>query len=441
MRFPVFSKAHAGVALIRGCLEKLAWYAHRMASPQDIAGNSLDPAKIGNLVGTFKPYNGKPLFVTEVIFAGHVDETFCLTVDGTHTFYVYSGNSQYLIAANCDDGHNIKQGESKKIREGTVEWFRTSMLNRLNDMAKSCIIVIMQRVHEMDISGCILSDPESFNFTHLCIPNEIEKKPKPTSIGWKDPRTKKNQLFWPERLNAEQTAKLKKKMGIFAYAGQYQQRPSPAAGMIIDPASWKVWDEEYWPPFDFVVAGLDSAYTEKEENDPSGFTVWGVFRDEKTRQPMVMLMYSFSERLEMHDLVTRVADLCARMHVDKLLIEAKASGISVYQEMRRLFSRTVSCQLITPRGDKVQRAHAVAYLFDDGLVGYPKGKEYAVKVVDELAKLPKGENDDLCDSSTMVLNYMRNCGWLLTTEEGTGEVEMHRYGKVLQDESEPLYDV
>lgn len=343
----------------------------------------------------------------------------------------------------ADDLHNVKEGESKKVRESTVEWFRTSMLNRLNDMATSAIVVIMQRVHEMDVSGYILAEEnrDAFNFVHLCIQNEIERKPKATLIGWKDPRTKKNQLYWPARLNADQTAKLKKKMGIAAYTGQYQQRPSPAAGMIIGPASWKVWTEEYWPPFDFVVASLDSAYTEKEENDPSGFTVWGVFRDEKTRQPNVMLMYSFSERLEMHDLVTRVADLCGKMNVDRLLIEAKASGHSVYQEMRRLFSRTVACQLVVPKGDKVQRAHSVAYLFDDGLVGYPKGKEYAVKVVDEFAKLPKGEHDDLVDSGTQALNFMRNCGWLLTTEEGTGETEQYRYGKALQDELEPVYDV
>lgn len=340
-----------------------------------------------------------------------------------------------------DDPHNVKQGESKKIREGTVEWFRTSMLNRLNDMSTSAILVIMQRIHDMDVSGCILSDPESFNFVHLCIQNEIERRAKATIIGWKDPRTKKGQLYWPDRLNADQTAKLKKKMGVYAYAGQYQQRPTPAGGQIISESSWKIWEEAYWPQFDFVVASLDSAHTEKEENDPSGFTVWGVFRDEKTRQPMAMLMYSFSEHLQLHDLVTRVADLCTRMHVDRLLIEAKANGHDVYNEMQRLFSRVVACQLVTPKGDKVSRAHAVAYLFDDGVVGYPKGKEYAVKVVDELARLPKGEHDDLCDSATQALKFMRDCGWLLTMDEGTGETEQYRYGKALQDELEPVYDV
>ena len=125
-----------------------------------------------------------------------------------------------------------------------------------------------------------------------------------------------------------------------------------------------------------------------------------------------MLIYAWQERLELSDLVTRVAKLCTTFKVDKLLIESKAAGISVAQEIRRLFSREDwGVQLIDPgRGDKVARAYAVQHLFSDGMI-YAPDLEWADKLISQAVSFPKGAHDDLVDSMTQALTHLRTIGF------------------------------
>ena len=124
---------------------------------------------------------------------------------------------------------------------------------------------------------------------------------------------------------------------------------------------WNTWTAEAYPPMSFVLASLDTAFTEKTENDPSAMTIWGVFRHNTQDQPTrrterggaiidaatyaeetarVMLMTAWREWLEFHDLVEKVVKTCREMKVDHLLIEAKASGISVAQEIMGGYTST-----------------------------------------------------------------------------------------------------
>jgi predicted phage terminase large subunit-like protein len=224
-----------------------------------------------------------------------------------------------------------------------------------------------------------------------------------------------------------------------AAAGQLQQRPSPAGGGIFKRHWWKIWDDAAaiaqgvtpgnYPPMEYVIGVLDTAYTEKQENDYSAMTVWGLWRDRKGLSRL-MLMFGWHERLALNDLVTKVIGTCRKHRVDRLLIEAKASGQSAAQEIRRLMydeirSRTVSpmpttaafgIELINPRGgDKVARAHSVTALFEEGLIwapGFDDGtfRDWAELVVAECAVFPKGAHDDLVDSVTQAIRYLRNVG-------------------------------
>lgn len=301
----------------------------------------------------------------------------------------------------CDDAHNVKEGESERIREETVRWFRESIQNRLNDMEKSAIIVIMQRVHESDVAGVIISE---MDYTILMIPMEYEPGFTTGTPIWDDPREDEKQLAWPERFPFKVVERLKTDIGPIAYASQYQQTPVPRGGDIIKREYWQLWpDETPFPDFEFVLASADTAYTEKEENDPTGFTVWGIFKD-KSDQPKAMLIWAWAKRLELHGakvernvgetekeyekrssktwgLVEWLAYSCRRFHVDLLLIEAKASGITVAQEMQRLHGyEKWMTKTVTPVGDKVSRAHSVEPIFAQGIVFAPD-QQYAENVI------------------------------------------------------------
>jgi len=185
-------------------------------------------------------------------------------------------------------------------------------------------------------------------------------------------------------------------MGPYATAGQHQQSPEPRGGGVIKREWWQLWESASYPPFDYVIAAVDTAYTTKSENDPSAMTVWGVWsggdqtaivtrgmgalgeatilhRQYKQEHPKCMLMYAWNERLELHDLIERVRDTMETYGVHKLLVENKASGYSVAQEIRRAYGYDeFSVQVDRPKGvDKLARLYAIQHLFAEGMIYAP----------------------------------------------------------------------
>ncbi len=318
-----------------------------------------------------------------------------------------------------DDPHSVKEAESEVVRTNTVTWFRESMANRLNDLRESAVVVIMQRVHEGDVSGEILE--AGLPYVHLMIPMEYDgSRHCSTEIGWSDPREDDGELAWPERFPSEELDQFRSRP--FMWAGQYQQTPEPRGGAIFKRDDWQTWESKdgKFPQFDFLVASLDTAYETKQENDYSALTIWGTFRDIMD-QPCIMLVSAWRERLELNPLVVKVAASCKRFKVDRLLIEAKASGHSVAQEIRRLHGREDwAVHIVNPQGDKVARAHAVQHLFAQGLIFAPD-RDWADMVISEMAMFPKGTHDDLVDSSTQALKHLRDLGLAVRREEVKAE--------------------
>lgn len=128
-----------------------------------------------------------------------------------------------------DDPHSVKTAESEVVREGVVTSFREAAQNRMVDPLKSAIVVIMQRLHEGDISGWIAENAPGY--TRLVLPMEFEADRRcSTSIGFVDPRTEEGELLFPERFPKEVLERDKPILGEYAWAGQYQQRPAPREG-------------------------------------------------------------------------------------------------------------------------------------------------------------------------------------------------------------------
>lgn len=335
-----------------------------------------------------------------------------------------------------DDPNSVKAAESEAVRNETNFWFQEVVPSRLNEIETDPIIVIQQRVHESDVSGLILA--EGLDYEHLCLPMHYEPDRKcHTSIGFEDPREEDGELLFPERFSEAAIQKMVKQMGSdYAVAGQLQQRPAPRGGGIIKREWWQLWSadtleaqKQYlvktndmgdksvdYPPFTFIVASLDTAYTEKQENDSSALTIWGIWHT-TTGAPRIMLVGAWEERLGLNKLVNRVAKSCQRFKVDTLLVESKASGISVIQEIRRLYEEEPwSVISIDPKGDKVARMHTVEPIFSQGVI-YAPDTEWAEKVIGQVSTFPKGAHDDTPDSVSQAINWLRSGGWALRDEE------------------------
>lgn len=391
-----------------------------------------------------------------------------------------------------DDPHSVEGASSEAMRNTTKDWFLEAVPTRLNNPRKSAIVVIMQRLHEEDVSGIILE--KNLGYEHLMLPMEFDPERRcSTNIGFEDPRGEEGELLFPKRFPQEVVERDKLVMGPYASAGQFQQSPTPRGGGIIKRDWWQLWDDETansqglsscdkYPPMDYIVASLDPAYTSKQENDPSALTIWGVWQkggesarrilgrtgevvdyiDDRDTVPCVMLMFAWAKRLPIHGpdvernpneteaefrlrqqqnwgLVEWIVDSCSKYNVDTLLIESKGSGISVSQEIQRL-NRTLTwnVHLVNPgNADKVARAYAVQPAFSNGII-YAPDRAWADKVMTEAENFPKGKHDDLVDSTTQALKFMRERGLLRRPEEIVASIK----GEVnAPKSSKPVYDV
>lgn len=128
-----------------------------------------------------------------------------------------------------DDPHSVEAALSIAHRETALRVFQETLPTRLNNPDKSAIVIVMQRLHEADVSGFILED--DYGYEHLCLPMEFEPERRcTTSLGFTDPRTEDGELLFPQRFSRETVDRDKKIMGAMAVAGQFQQRPAPRGG-------------------------------------------------------------------------------------------------------------------------------------------------------------------------------------------------------------------
>lgn len=386
-----------------------------------------------------------------------------------------------------DDAHNIKESESEVVRQETVRWFRESMSDRLNSLTTGIIVVVMQRAHSEDVAGTILD--LQLPYCHLMVPMEFDwdrqvdedGKARETEIGWSDPRFIEHEpeqcngmLAWPERFPEDEVAALRTVKGPYAYAGQYQQAPAPRGGGIFKRAWWQVWDapDGKFPPLEYIIASLDGAFTEKESNSPSALTIWGIFIEPLLQRRRIILLHAWRKFLEFSGprieplavvtniegvdwppevplagdservskwkrenfrrrtmdkwgLVEWVADTCDRFKVDKLLIEAKASGMPAAEELTHRYpDRQWAIELQPVCGDKYSRALAVQPTFSQLMV-YAPVRDWAEMVIDEMEVFPKAKYNDLTDATSQAMKYLRDMG-LANTDKETAIEEVQR---------------
>jgi len=364
-----------------------------------------------------------------------------------------------------DDPHSVDGANSDAKRNTVTGLFKEAVTSRLNNPDRSAIVVVMQRLHEDDVSGIILSG--NMGYDHIMLPMRYDPgRAYATKLGYADPREEDGELLFPDRFPLEVVERDERAMGPYATAGQFQQQPEPRGGGIIKDLWWRLWDRPEYPPIEYIVASLDTAYTTKAENDFSALTVWGVFsgsdQTETTRSvdrygrtveiktsyqseslgpvPKLMLMYAFQVKLELHDLTKKVIDTCTRMRVDKLLIENKAAGHSVAQEIRRLMrTEDLPVQMYDPKTlDKTARLYAVQHIFAEGMV-YAPDKDWAEQVIRQCSVFPKGKHDDLVDTVSMSVGHLRQIGLLTRAPERLADLEdMKRF--VTHNAEAPLYN-
>jgi predicted phage terminase large subunit-like protein len=342
------------------------------------------------------------------------------SVGGTATG---EGGSRLIL----DDPHGAQAAQSEVMRESDLEWFDMVWSTRLNNPKTDAMVTVMQRLHERDISGHILEDIKGWE--HICIPAEWDGKSRKTVLGPYDPRKKKGELICPERFGAAEITMLKQLLGTYGTAGQLQQDPTPSEGGILKTQHFKLWPSASpLPPFEYILQSYDCAFTEKTTGDPTACSVWAIFTHKGERN--AMLIDAWDEHLSYPDLraravkdwtteyggMTKDSPYSRARRPDRILVEAKASGQSLLQDLR--LAKVPAVGYNPGQADKVSRAHQAAPTLELGLLWVPEsGKNpghpvsWAAAFLKQLGKFPVAEHDDYVDTFTQAIIYFKNDGW------------------------------
>lgn len=314
-----------------------------------------------------------------------------------------------------DDPHDARSAQSDAERESALSVIDDTLPSRFNDYKTGVWIVVMQRLHEADAAGHLIKKWGK-NCVHLCFPMEFE--PAHPHVSEIDKRVETGALLWQERWGPVEVAELKHDHTAYAYSGQYQQRPTPDGAGILPRVCWREWTAPELPDCEYVVQLWDTAYEKKEEADYSAMTTWGVFRHPTESRYCVILLSRIRERLSFPELRQRAKQAFEEFDPDRVLIEPKATGKSLIQELRRFGVPAAEWKPERSKAtgrevDKTARTHAASIVLHDGCVFYrPKNSrgdtlQWPLDVIEECAAYPRGEHDDLVDTCTMAWLWLR----------------------------------
>jgi len=364
-------------------------------------------------------------------YKAHFGDKFKLTDDQNQKQRFENDQTGYRIATSVggaltgdggdiiaiDDPHNSVEADSSKVREGVLEWWDQAMQTRLNDPQTGAFVIIMQRLHEQDLTGHILANELGNEWDHLCLPARYEighPTPNRSSLGFTDPRTEEGELLWSDRMDEKTLTTLERSLGSYAAAGQLQQRPSPKGGGILKASWWVPWEREELPEVSYVIQSWDTAFETKESSSYSARTTWGVFKHQGYDCLIVLDMWY--DKVNYPELRKLAQEAYDDWEPDAVLIEKKASGASLIADLRMA---GVPVLAYSPDRDKVARAHAASALLEDGRIYYPKRK-WAEDLISICAAFPAAKNDDVVDTATQAWLRLRK-GWFLGHTEDPDE--------------------
>ncbi len=313
-----------------------------------------------------------------------------------------------------DDPHDAKTAMySQTERENALNVFDFGVSTRLIESSSAAIIIIMQRIHQNDLSGYLL---KTGDWEHLMLPMEFESSRKcTTSIGFSDPRTKQDELLWPEYFTPDRVAQLKKTLRPIGVAGQFQQRPMPATGGIIELQWFKRYNVEpakyLWQE---IVQSWDTAQKENEIlNAPSVCGTW------VRTETGLYLIHVWRGWLSQPKLERKTVDLYNRFTPHRVIIEDKSSGQGLIQYLKECTN--IPVMAFEPCGDKVTRLSVESGAIESGNIWLPENASWVDCYLDELGSFPMSEFKDQADMTSQVLCYFRTHGAIKADAVSYGE--------------------
>lgn len=271
-----------------------------------------------------------------------------------------------------DDPHKADEASSDVIRKGVITNFQTTIESRVNS-PETPIVVIMQRLHEEDLSGWLLAGGNGEQWEHLCL------------SAWNDDGSP----LWPEKHSAERL-RVMEQAAPYVFAGQYRQRPAPPSGGVIKPDMLEVVDAV--PAGVRWVRGWDFGAT--VDGDPTAGGKLGMLPDGRF---IIGDMVREAVTTDARDKMLKNTTQADGPHVTVSLPQdpgqaGKSQALRFVQMLAGFIVKT------SPEsGDKVMRAEGLAAQINVGNVLMLRGS-WNKRLADEMRLFPNGKHDDQVDA-------------------------------------------
>lgn len=306
----------------------------------------------------------------------HGGVVYATGAEGTITGYGAGGmGDRFKGAIVIDDPHKAGEANSATMRQNVLDWFATTMESRKNN-PNTPIIVIMQRLHESDLAGWLLSGGNGEKWEHLNIPAINED----------------GSSFWPDQFPMYMLDRLKES-NSYVFSGQYMQRPAPIGGGVFKDSWIRHWS--VLPEIEYRMIYADTAMKTGEANDYSVFQHWAKGKDGK-----IYLLDMIRGKWEAPQLLSQARafwDKCTGQAggvLRKIKVEDKASGTGLIQQLRQ---GGVPVEGIQRDRDKMTRGYDAAPQVEAGNVLLPLRHECLSDLLHELSLFPVATHDDTID--------------------------------------------
>lgn len=301
-----------------------------------------------------------------------------------------------------DDPHSEQDALSTVAYDNTYEWYTSGPRQRLQP--GGTIIIVQTRWSKKDLTGRLIQ-----NMAMDSMSDQWEVVEFPAILPNDKP-------LWPEFWQIEELLKVKASLSPVKWNAQWQQNPTSEAVAMIKREWWQPWENKDVPNLDYIVQSYDTAYSKKETADYSAITTWGVFEPKPNGEQHLIMLDAKKGRWSFPELKQIALEENEYWEPDLMLIEAKASGQPLADELRLLNLPVTTFSPGRRKGgggvDKTMRMHIVSPIFESGKVWYPEGEKFADDVIEEVASFPNGEHDDYCDSMTMAVMRFRQGGFI-----------------------------
>jgi predicted phage terminase large subunit-like protein len=299
-----------------------------------------------------------------------------------------------------DDPLKPDEALSETQRGAVNEWFDHTLYSRLNDKRTGCIVIIMQRLHEDDLVGHVL-EQEDWDLVRLpAIAEEDENHIIVSPYRTCTVRRRMGEALHPDREPLEVLEHLRRTLGEYNFAGQYQQQPAPLGGGLVKTEWFKAYVPGEEPAkFDRIVQSWDTANKSTELSDFSVCTTWG------QKNKKLYLLHVLRRRMDYPDLKRAVGEQAERFSPTNILIEDKASGTQLIQELIR--DGVYGVTRYEPTMEKIMRLHSVTNTIENGFVYLPTEADWLATYLHELTTFPSGKHDDQADSTSQALDWMK----------------------------------